>query len=584
VERVVGYAPLEKALDLATLPEAARREFRARLARNGLSPQTPNPIRALAAAELARAQKSDPRVTPADMQRAVSRSVAASALVPAPQSDLFGFTRLVDAKFSLDPATLEALVQGAIERPSHADEILSAVKNGPPDGDIVWRRPHTRAELAASLVRQVVMGQGASLQIQIDAPLAEWLEGILTARGGSISRAMGGAGAFAANLASALPNVESHFYSAAKLPAGVLERFSGTVGTIGDDGKAAPLASRSDASPARINYAAEYVGTGSFQLLGRKELVIEGKARPLAFSGTGRVILGTPASDEPGFGTLDAKALGTVARGHDLLFLVGAHYFTKGSAEETREKAGKLAADLRAMKAANPRLVRHHQYVVPKVAANEAHLMRALTGAMDSFSLNAVELPGLLGRLHAAGLSASAGTATEDRALLEHPATLLDGAMALSAAVESPRVHVHGMMGDLVIEGRSADPERVVLAMLRARQLACIKAANVGGEIKSAADLWPMAPVLDGDCLAAAQSFADALQKRFGFDDAERAVVAERWWWRAPDGRTYYFVPNRGIHDFTGGTISLGDTIDASGLIHSLEPGRGKKLAHPSSY
>src|SRR5687767_1796669 len=78
-----SLAPSVKQLDLATLPEAARRELTARLAHNGIDPRTPNLIEALAAAELARAQSINPRVTAAHMQRAVARSAAAEKLVPA---------------------------------------------------------------------------------------------------------------------------------------------------------------------------------------------------------------------------------------------------------------------------------------------------------------------------------------------------------------------------------------------------------------------------------------------------------------------------------------------------------------------
>ena len=66
--------------------------------------------------------------------------------------------------------------------------------------------------------------------------------------------------------------------------------------------------------------------------------------------------------------------------------------------------------------------------------------------------------------------------------------------------------------------------------------------------------------------------------------DAERALVVERWWWQAPDGTVLHFAPSRGIHDRTGGTVSLGDTIDSASLLYALEPKRAPKLKHPSSF
>lgn len=49
-------------------------------------------------------------------------------------------------------------------------------------------------------------------------------------------------------------------------------------------------------------------------------------------------------------------------------------------------------------------------------------------------------------------------------------------------------------------------------------------------------------------------------------------VVAHNWFYRDEDNRTRFFVPSRGIHDFTGGTVSLGDTIDSTALIMGQVP------------
>jgi ADP-dependent phosphofructokinase/glucokinase len=133
------------------------------------------------------------------------------------------------------------------------------------------------------------------------------------------------------------------------------------------------------------------------------------------------------------------------------------------------------------------------------------------------------------------------------------------------------RAHVHGKWGDMVLTQTPKDKERTVLALLKARQLAAMKATNVSGQVKVKAEMWPVLPLVEGDCLAAVQKFADGVQERFHLTDAERSQVARDWFYDDGKGTTLFFVPSRGIHDRRGGTVSLGDTIDCTALIYSLE-------------
>jgi ADP-dependent phosphofructokinase/glucokinase len=262
---------------------------------------------------------------------------------------------------------------------------------------------------------------------------------------------------------------------------------------------------------------------------------------------------------------------------------VGTHYHTAAPPGEAPDSVA-LAAQLDKMKKANPRLLIHLQYVVPKNAENEHLMLEQMRGRVHSMSLNAAEMAQLLGRMHERGLSDWAGNKHMTHQDGEQPASLLDGAMHLKQAMGLSRVHVHGLFGDMVIVDQSKDPERQVLALMRARQLASMKSANESGEIKSPDDIWPLAPIVEGAGLAAVHAFADELRKRFGakVDDRAYAQIIDRWWYREPDsGRSYFFVPSRGIHTTPGGTISLGDTIDSGALIHALEPERVKKLNHP---
>ena len=173
---------------------------------------------------------------------------------------------------------------------------------------------------------------------------------------------------------------------------------------------------------------------------------------------------------------------------------------------------------------------------------------------------------------------------------------MLEGARAIADALGLPRVHLHGLYGDLVVvtdphpdDGHvgtgtgiteGVDVDRTRTALLRARQLASMKAAADSGEITGPNDLFDVVPTVQGRCLAAVQRFGDAVAAAHGLSGAERADVVADWHWQDPLGkRQVFFVPSRGIHDRTGGTVSLGDTIDVSALV--LARTRGRPRSHP---
>jgi ADP-dependent phosphofructokinase/glucokinase len=261
----------------------------------------------------------------------------------------------------------------------------------------------------------------------------------------------------------------------------------------------------------------------------------------------------------------------------DLFFFAGVHHLTRGLAEDASRAAADLARCLARMKAAHPALLCHAQYVVPKVPEHEAIVLRALVGVLDSLALNSVEVPMLVGALERGGLLTSSSWAAGISAEVESAPTMLAGALAIKEALRLKRVHVHGLGGDLVISAPGMpgekNPERQRLALLKARQLASNKAANDSGEIKTQEDIWPLVPTVRGTALAELHRIADALCERGDIDETDRARVVEHWWFRLPRiGEVLHYVPSRGIHDHTGGTVSLGDTIDSVALIYALEP------------
>jgi ADP-dependent phosphofructokinase/glucokinase len=554
---------------------AATRELRAHAAVLGVDVDGGTPLGpAIVAAELVRGAAKDGRVDAAVMQRAVDRAQRASMLSPVRQNVLFGFTRVVDAKLTLSPAVLGALADDV--GTGHADQLLHAIDKGPGDGALVWPRPQTRVELVASLVRQLVKGGGASLQVSITPELSRWLEDVVAREGSTVNRAMGGAGAFCANLACAFSPLRPRFFSSEPLPQGIADRFAGRVEIVDKAGVSSAPRARATDEPARVNYSAEYTGGQHLVVLGRDALKVDGQTTTLSTSGSGRVILGTKARDiTPGFDGVDRATLQKMARDNDVFFFVGSHYLTQGAPASAHAAAEQLAAALDVMKAENPGLVRHLQYVVPKVAAQEASVLAALAGHVESMSLNSVEVPALVHRLHDAGLTNVNADAMTPRDVAEQPSTMLSGALGLLDAMKLSRVHLHGGEGDLVVVSGAVDVERTRAALLKARQLAAMKATNDSGEIKGPDDLFDVVPVVLGTGLAAVEAFADDVARRFSLSPAERDRVARDWCF-ADDktGRTLFFVPSRGIHDRTGGTVSLGDTIDATALLFSRTSAR----------
>ena len=521
----LGGLPVSLTLSQLGWNDAPSREVAKHLQDRGLSAETPLPQ--LASRELELAQQEDPRVTATDMARAIDRSQAAQEMQAVSQSNLFGFTRLTDAKLEIQGDMLEQLQQLADPE-------------------------KTCGQLLAKLRHHLAHGDGASLQINLDDHSGPWLAASLQQIGADVKEAMGGAGGFCANAAAAIENVQSSFWNLGGLPPKVAAGLNPEVVIYDDQGRQRRAGEAVDEKQKdRVNYIAEY----------RKGTQIGDTTAPAS----GRVILSTPGGQEIGFGKASAEVLSKTIEGKDLLFFAGSHYLTKGDPSRATDLANQLAV----MKISNPKALFHLQYVAPKDPANEAEVMNRLKSQVDSLSLNSVEVPGLLERLNP-GYSGPPSTAS--REVMEQAPHLLSNALELKEAMGLKRLHFHGLHGDLLICPTPKDPERNVLALMRARQVAAMKATNQSGEIKQAEkELWPVLPVVEGVCLASVQKFADAVQSRYQLNSEQREQVAKDWYFDDGRGSTIYFVPSRGIHDRSGGTVSLGDTIDSMALIYGKE-------------
>lgn len=563
----LGGLPASLPLNLLKWPDPAMREVENHLKELGLSPTAGAPE--VARAELQEAQKLDSRIQAGDFARAIERADAATRLRPNAHRSLFGFSRLIDAKFRLTPGLLSSLAETVAEDQKGRREFLQMVDQGPQDGSPLWQHPETPRQLVASLIRHMVLGQGASLQIGLDHKLAAWLEDQLD-ESTEFKQAMGGAGAFAANISAALPEVEGRFWSPERLPERVAANFAPGVLAVTGQGDVAPPREWVEPSQQdRVNYVAEYRKGETFQLFGQDSASFEGDSKKLEISGSSRVILGTPSQFVPGFCQTSPETAAHIAREHEVFFVSGAHYLTKG---DSAAKIQDFAQNLKAMKKANPRLLRHNQYAVPKKPAQEAALYKELKGAFDSMSLNAVEMAGLLHRLDQAGEADWKGDPYPDPTTAEQESFKLETALSLKSALGLSRIQVHGRNSDILILDQVKDVERQIQALLRCRQIANMKTANPSGEIRGPQDLWPVLPVVNADALAALYEFADGVCRRFGLSPEQHQAIVRDWHYTDPgSGQTIIFSPTRQLHERVGGTVSLGDTIDYTALAHGYE-------------
>jgi ADP-dependent phosphofructokinase/glucokinase len=565
-EEEIAWA-LAQVGDPANWPEVAKRELLAHLGELGIGP-TDRPLEALIEAELAVAQKLEPRVTRQMMALAVVRQVQAQGLVPERQAHLFAFTRHRDAKFKLTPALLDALARRVVEEEGSEEPLWEAISRGPAAVQteaVVWEKPQSLLELVASLVRQVVLKGGHSEALSLTRAQESALRAALEHLP---QEAMGGAAGFCANVAAVQPNVTARLFTQEPLPTSLLARVGEQVEVVSQDGEPTAKSALPDVDgEVKTNYSAQYEPQERFTLLGRETVLLKGQPTALRIERGSRVLLRTDGDLQPGFGDTSPEVLAKLAREHDLLFTVGPHYFTGEAPEKCLELAQAYGRSLDLMKAANPELLVHHEYVKPRIAEHEPLLMGELAGRTDSVSLNSVELHALCARLHAAEL----GRAAKGTEQPEHPAAMLDGAQALGEALAAERVHVHGWDGDTLVRQQPTDPERQVLSLMKGRQLAAMKSANPSGEIVEVADHFVLAPVVSGGGLAAQVWFADELRERLGLDPAQWAAAALLGYHQQA-GITYLFAASRGIHDKTGGTVSAGDTMDWGALGYGFEP------------
>jgi ADP-dependent phosphofructokinase/glucokinase len=533
------------------------------------------------------AEQADPRNTPSFVARYQHRFARAQRMRPRTSRVLFGFTRLIDAKVMLSPALIEtAAKDGAVDRA----RLLALIDSGPAMG--TWGSIDDPTTLLAAVLRHQVAGEGKSLQLQITSKLSQWLETVLARGNFKVKRSVGGAAAFGANLVSVFPGTRVTFHSAQTVSPEQARGFTRGVRvvTASTSAKGAPARRVADPeAPTKINYIIE---SGAGVLLPRIDRTAPGAEALLRVDGrwraartadlAGRIILSTQASYDPTFDPkLKRAQLEQLARFNDVFVLVGLHYLTSYEPSELARVARRLERQLRVLRAANPELYVHYQYVRAKNVENEWRAFRAVHGLIDSMSLNATELRALARALQGKRLEPRRRTVRiealgeqnqeDERQAQEEPSEIYRLGQELMLALGLRRLHVHGYDVDLILQrnGNARSMRRQSMAAMKGRQVGVNKVVGASGEIRRSADLWPVTPSVSGQGLGALQRFGDFLAREEGLNPAARQRVVESGiYLDGADGVSVAISPSRRFNTIRGGLVSLGDTLDLTTLVY----------------
>ncbi|MCC6749245.1 MAG: hypothetical protein IT371_16400 [Deltaproteobacteria bacterium] len=560
--------------------------------------------RAIVAEELRLAQQADPRNTTALVHHVMRRFARAQGMQAEPLRVLFGFSRMIDVKTAVSAGFMRKMEEALLAQGVNKAELLARINRGRPAG----KGPVDRLDdLMVELVREQVAGEGEPKPILVTTRLAREVQQTLSTGQNAVSvrEATGGAPAFGSNLAQLFHQVVASFHSSGRLSRRQNDAFEPGVRIVtresGPEG-AAPLAvdpasgkplSYGPRAKTKVNVIIQSpagLDFGSF--MGERQLTIDGKVYPCRTSAkVGRVVLSTEASFAPTFDPRLTKAeLGALGKANDLFVLAGMHYLTSYAPERLARAGQRLRWQLGVMRAANPDLYVHYQYVKAKDPAKEAQVFRALQGRVDSISLNATELWELARNLDRqplvpgrAPLAMPAQEEPAERKVAERPERIYELARFLLEAMALERVHIHGYEVDLIVtrRGSSERMSREGLAALGGRQLGLNKVVNPSGELRTRKDVWAVLPTLQASSFGAIQRFADGLVAEGRLSRSARdAAVRNGVFQDAKDGTWVSVTPTRQFHgSLPGGLISLGDTIDISTLLRSFRRGEGRHAA-----
>lgn len=370
-----------------------------------------------------------------------------------------GFNANVDVVIKLDSKSIEAII----------DKEPQVLINPPQNPTEVWP-VKTSVEFVALLKECIMVGK--SFYGVMDEELGDWFNQVFDHK----EEAMGGQAGIIANQMAAL-QAETFIYTpvlsqkqAANFSAQVQYPVLKADGVIWTD---INLAINDEWT--KINYIFEYPKNCRF-MFGDEEIV-----SPRA----NRVILGTRnAKAAMGFAETMQPHLSDLSSNLDVAFMAGYHHGKiEGRTTSLQEYIDLSASDLQAMKANNPDLKLHLEYVPMQNQEEEVVLLKSLAPIFTSFGINENEIRRLLGGLGYTNLVAEINQ--NERAF-----NLYHGALVLAQELQVPRVHVHNLGYYVVVLHKPypVDPALVRQSCLFASAVNGVKALQGGAVLRADVD------------------------------------------------------------------------------------------------
>jgi hypothetical protein len=541
------------------------------------------------------------------------RSVAAQTLRPNPAWTLFGFSRCIDAKATLNNASLQTLLTRMDVNVGELEGYLQTQPEGPLD---------TPTKLLGALLGHIANDGGSSVRINLDSPMKQWVETVLGAVFPDYSMAQGCNPAFAANIDAAMTASDTdrnrtYFDSGEDtLPAQQVTYFARNVRFVGGDMSPPDFEGRRQNDPAlrdpntlaRVNFAFEAAAGEKFRFPSGREITVPTTGARCNMSTN--VERNTPTLHAA---LHDEGVLEGFAQQLGLFYVAGLHYTAAYDDEQRTCVLNDFVSHATRMKAANPSLLVHHQYVEfknPSAEAEAFELLQKSNRAFTSMDLNARELAPLIRNIASRFPDATAGiqTALPDGSKTTEALQLVyPMAVWLLETLQLERLSVHAFRYDLLLRRKSSTESATSFAnktrdsvadLLKSTQLAASKMANATGEIKTPSDIVPfywyttqpgVSEVLRFWYLLEQNQYpttAAALLNNQSLwprptdaplqGNAEAFDRATGWKQAALDG--YYLsgdfsvivVPTPQYYVETGGKISLGDTRSFAPLRNEL--------------
>lgn len=290
------------------------------------------------------------------------------------------------------------------------------------------RSIRTREEFLAVLRRGFATGK-SNLVVREDESIVTWWEEVFDER----EESMGGQAGIIANQMAAL-GARSFVYSPMLSPKQASLFLPGVLWPAREGGSIAPVEARAagrPGDPTREPWVFEYRKGERFRFPDR-EFTTPRANRAIITTGV--------QGPERRFHDDVSPALEELGQAVDVGFMAGYHQCGSNPDDPTAVRAylSACAAELGRLKARNPRLKLHVEYVPAKVREMELECYQTLGAQVDSFGINETEIRAVLARFGEPELAAELERA-------ERAYALYKGALVLLDLLGVERVHVHNL-------------------------------------------------------------------------------------------------------------------------------------------